>query len=67
MCGPIAVVWSCLGLALVWGPPFFSGTTHDLVVHFKTFLAGMVLGLLVLLFASGDFAPTLRGKGTRRA
>jgi len=34
-----------------------SRESYDLVVHFRAFFAGIGVGLLVLLFASGEFVP----------
>ena len=57
ICGPVATGWGALGLALVFTWQSLPRNTYDLILHFKTLFAGMGVGILVLLFASGDFLP----------
>jgi hypothetical protein len=51
---PIALAWSALGFVLLFGKSDLSEHTYFLVRHFKTLCAGMALGILGLLFASGE-------------
>jgi len=59
--GAAAVGWSSLGFALLLRSGSLSEGTYDLFVHFKTLFAGMAIAMLVLLFASGEFAKFLPG------
>ena len=59
ICGPVTTGWGALGLTLLFAWPSLSRSTYDLIVHFKTLFAGMGVGILVLLFASGDFLPRI--------
>jgi hypothetical protein len=54
--GPTGLGWSILGFTLLVGSGRLSTRSYDLLVHFKTLFAGMAIGILVLLFASGEFA-----------
>src|SRR5262249_50442318 len=58
--GPATLGYGLLGFALLIGPGSLSENTSDLFVHFKTLVAGMALGILVLLIASGEFGGFFR-------
>ncbi len=57
ICGPVSAAWGALGLVLMLAWQGLSRESYDLVVHFRAFFAGIGVGLLVLLFASGEFVP----------
>jgi peptidoglycan/LPS O-acetylase OafA/YrhL len=63
--GPTALGWSVLGFALLVGSGSFSKSTNDLFVHFKTLFGGMALAILILLFASGEFARLFGGHSSK--
>jgi hypothetical protein len=52
---PIALAWSTLGFVLLFWRSDLTEHTYFLVRHFKTLCAGMALGILGLLFTSGEF------------
>ncbi len=52
---PIAVAWSFLGFTLAFGSLRLSQHTYYAISHTKAVLTGMGLGILILLFASGEF------------
>lgn len=49
--GPACVVWGVLGYSLLRGV----GDPYGFVRDFKTLSGGIAIGILVLLFASGEF------------
>src|SRR2546426_6559071 len=65
ICGPVATGWGALGLTLVFAWQSLSRNTYDLILHFKTLFAGMGVGILVLLFASGDFLRVFFRRGAK--
>ena len=52
---PIALAWSFLGFTLAFGSLRLSQHTYYAISHTKAVLTGMGLGILILLFASGEF------------
>ena len=57
ICGPAAAAWGALGLTLIFTWELLPRNIYGLAVHYKTLLAGIVFGILVLLFVSGEFVP----------
>ncbi len=55
LCGPIVVAWSTLGFTLHFGAATLSEHACFVVPHTKSLFAGMAVGILMLLFASGEF------------
>lgn len=55
LCGPIAVAWSALGFLLLLGPDALSEHAYFVVRQIKSSFAGMGIGILLLLSASGQF------------
>jgi hypothetical protein len=55
LCCPIAVAWSALGFILLFGSATLSEHAYFVIRQTKTLFAGMGIGILVLLFASGQF------------
>ena len=53
--GPISFVWSIIGFTLLFGSGSISEHTYYFIRHIKTLFAGMGIGILLLLFASGEF------------
>jgi len=51
MSGPACVVWGVLGYSLLWG----FRDPYGFLLEFKAISAGIAIGILVLLFASGEF------------
>ena len=49
--GPACVVWGVLGFSLLWGVR----DPYGFVRNLKTTFGGIALGILCLLFASGEF------------
>jgi hypothetical protein len=54
--GPACVVWGVLGYSLLWGVRDPYGFVRD----FKSLSGGIAIGILVLLFASGEFRSSPR-------
>src|SRR2546427_11797910 len=54
--GWTGLAWSILGFTLLVGSGSLSERSYGLLVHFKTLFAGMAIGILILMFASGEFA-----------
>jgi hypothetical protein len=61
MSGPMAMGWGLLGYTLLFDSSL-SPHGHNLVLHFKTQLSGMALGILLLLIFSGEFVPACWGR-----
>jgi len=59
---PIAIVWGALGFVLVVNSPALSDHAYFLVRHNKTFFGGMGVGILILLFASGEFIAAFKSR-----
>ena len=57
MSGPMSAAWGALGLTVTFAWQSLSRESYALAVHFKTSLGGMGVGVLILLFASGEFLP----------
>ena len=54
--GVAGLVWGFLGYALLFG----FGDTQNLLRHFKTLSSGVAIGILVLLFSSGEFGKSYK-------
>jgi hypothetical protein len=61
MTGPACVVWAVLGFSLLWGVR----DPYGYVRHFKTTFGGIVIGILCLLLASGEFRSSMKGDANR--
>ncbi len=57
MSGLASMGWGALGFTLIFGRQLLPKVFYALAVHFKTGLEGVGFGILVLLFASGEFLP----------
>jgi hypothetical protein len=57
MIGCAVVVWSMLGVLLVYKAISLSPITRDLLFAIKNMLSGLALGQLLLLFLAGGFSP----------
>ena len=62
---PIAVAWSLLGFTLLLASARLSRHAYYVVSDAKTLLSGMGIGILVLLFASGEFIAAFSRPKTR--
>jgi hypothetical protein len=60
--GPACVVWGVLGYSLLWGVR----DPYGYVQHFKTVFGGIAIGILVLLFASGEFRGSSKSDANGR-
>ena len=60
--GPAGLVWGVLGYALLLG----FGDTPDPLRQVKTLSGGVAIGILVLLFSSGEFVRSFKGTTNRR-
>lgn len=60
--GPACVVWGVLGYSLLWGV----WDPYGFVRSSKTTFGGIALGILCLLFASGEFRSSLKRDVNRR-
>jgi hypothetical protein len=61
MTGPASVVWGVLGYSLLWGVR----DSYGFVRNFKTTFGGIALGILCLLFASGEFRSSPKRDANR--
>ena len=59
--GPACVVWGVLGFGLLWGVR----DPYGYVRNFKTTFGGIAIGILCLLFASGEFRSSMKGDANR--
>ena len=55
LCAPLVLVWSTLGFTIHFESAALSKPTYDLLHHYKDLVGGMVGGILLLLFVSGEF------------
>lgn len=58
LCGSIAIVWSMIGLTLFFRSDSLSAPLAFTLRKVKTVVGGMAIGILVLLFASGQFVES---------
>ena len=65
--GPMAASWGALGLTLMFAGPLFSREVYRAVAHLQTLFGGSGAGILILLFASGEFIPALLHRGGGKA
>ena len=61
MTGPACVVWGVLGYGLLWGVR----DPYGFVRNFKATSGGIALGILCLLFASGEFRSSPKRDANR--
>jgi hypothetical protein len=57
--------WGALGLTLLFAWQSLSRESYGLAVHFKTSFGSMGAGILILLFASGEFIPACLHRGAK--
>ena len=63
---PFAVAWSVLGFILLFRATFLPAHAYNFVRHIKTLLGGVGIGILLLLFASGEFVSAFSRSKTSK-
>ena len=64
--GPMAVCFGVLGLVLIFARESLSRDGYTLTVHFRMLCAGIALGALIVLFASGELVPGFLRRSAKR-
>lgn len=62
--GPSCIMWGLAGLILYYRAPYLSKILYHLLQHTKTLFGGISIGILVLLFVSGQFLRAFAKKKT---
>ena len=55
LCGPLCTTWGVAGFILYYRAPYLSKILYHLLQDSKRLSGGMSIGIIVLLFASGQF------------
>ncbi|MEP6669415.1 MAG: hypothetical protein ABJF10_09700 [Chthoniobacter sp.] len=64
LAGAATIVWSVLGLMLLFRVPVLTQQTSAVLQHAKLIVSGIAMGILVLMFASGEMFKARRDRKT---